>query len=96
MMRPHVVDPHGNPLRALPHWARRRDYDDEAEGWYFKLGLAFGLDINDDRDEHHQGRLHHPHLLVGADDGAARGFKVHLNWTAVQPDTGAGACECIG
>jgi hypothetical protein len=82
LLRPHRVDPQGTPMYTLPHYARPRDYDDgDAEGWYFKLALAFGLDINDDRDKLppvEEGYI--VRLVVGADDGAARAFKVHLNW----------------
>jgi len=52
MLRPTGLDEHGRHVRGLPHYARAPDYGrDDAEGWYFKLALYPGLDINDDRDK---------------------------------------------
>ena len=82
MIRPTGVDEGGRPVRGLPHYARASDYArDDVEGWYFKLALHPGLDINDDRDKLppvNNGYV--IRLLVGADDGAARTFTVHLDW----------------
>ena len=62
------------------HYVAERDYQSgEADAWY--LRLTIGLDINDNRDKLppvEDGYI--LKLLVGADDGAARRFKVHINW----------------
>jgi hypothetical protein len=62
------------------HYVRESDYrPGEADAWYLKL--AIGIDINDNRDKlppYDDGYV--VRLLVGADDGAARSFTVHLDW----------------
>jgi hypothetical protein len=73
----------GKPGCWLPHYARDEDYEDydDVEGWYLRLALAFGLDMNDDRDKLPPVKGGYViRLLVGADDGAARKFKVHIDW----------------
>ena len=71
------------------HYVRERDYrSGEADAWYLKLTI--GLDIADDRDKLppvDDGYVFR--LLVGADDGAARTFEVHLDWDGnpdLEPD----------
>jgi len=64
----------------MSHYARDEDYADEAT-CYFKLMLAGGLDINDNRDKLppvNDGYV--VRLVVGADDGAARTFEVEIDW----------------
>jgi hypothetical protein len=79
---------------TLGHFVRaRRDAEgglqyvherDEAEAWY--LRLTIGLDINDDRDKLPPAEDGYSiKLLVGADDGAARRFKVDIDWNG-DPD----------
>jgi hypothetical protein len=68
------------------HYVRERDYrSGEAEvAWY--LRLTIGFDINDDRDKLppvEDGYI--IRLVVGADDGAARAFDVHIDWNG-DPD----------
>lgn len=62
------------------HYVRERDYrPGEADAWYLKLTI--GLDIKDDRDKLppvDDGYM--IRLVVGADDGAARTFNVHIDW----------------
>lgn len=64
------------------HYVKERNYrSGEADAWYLKLTLAFGLDINDNRDKLppvEDGYI--VRLLVGADDGTARIFNVHIEW----------------
>ncbi len=51
----------------------------KADAWYLKLTI--GVDINDNRDKlepFEDGYV--IRLLVGADDGAARTFRVHIDW----------------
>lgn len=82
LLRPTGVDEQGRQVVGLPHWARAEDWGKpDVEGWYFKFALHPGLDINDDRDKLppvDDGYV--IRLLVGADDGRARTFKVHLDW----------------
>ena len=55
------------------------ELDEKADAWY--LRLTIGLDINDDRDKLPPvANGYSIKLLVGADDGAARRFKVWINW----------------
>jgi hypothetical protein len=55
------------------------EHDGTAEAWY--LRLTIGLDINDDRDKLPPvERGYSIKLIVGADDGAARRFKVYIDW----------------
>jgi hypothetical protein len=67
---------------ALPHYARQEDYDEATPAaWYLRLALAFGLDINDNRDKLPpvpNGYV--VRVLVGADDGAARAFEIDIWW----------------
>jgi hypothetical protein len=62
------------------HYVRERNYrPGEADAWYFKL--AIGIDIVENRDKLppvEDGYM--IKLLVGADDGAARSFTVHIDW----------------
>ena len=64
------------------HFVSERDYrSGEADAWYLRLTLAFGLSIGDDRDKlppEDDGYV--IRLLVGADDGPARTFNVHIDW----------------
>lgn len=62
------------------HYVRERNYrPGEADAWYLKLTI--GLDINDDRDKLPPvDDGYFIHLLVGAEDGAARTFNVHIDW----------------
>jgi hypothetical protein len=92
MMRPEAVDAFGNAVRAMPHYGRDQDYNDQAlvASWYLRLTLAFDLDINDDRDKLPPVEGGYVvRLLVGADDGAARVFDVDINWNgdgALRPE----------
>lgn len=82
-MRPGVLNEQGVVIRGIPHYARDQDYADNsgAEGWYLRLALAFGLDINDNRDKLPPVEGGYAvRLLVGADDGAARAFEVDIDW----------------
>lgn len=80
LLRPTLIDDdQGRDFPGPPHYARDADFDDESEGWYLRLALAWGLDINDDRDKLppvDDGYI--VRLLVGADDGKARTFTVHI------------------
>lgn len=62
------------------HYVSEHDYDGtNADAWYLKLTI--GLDIIENRDKlqpFEDGYL--IRLLVGADDGAARVFRVHIDW----------------
>lgn len=62
------------------HYVSEHEYDGKnADAWYLKLTI--GLDINDNRDKlppYDDGYM--IRLLVGADDGAARTFTVHIDW----------------
>jgi hypothetical protein len=81
LMRP-TVHIEGLAVRGIPHYARDADYEEgDAEAWYLRLALAFGLDINDDRDKLPPVADGYTlRLLVGADDGAARVLYVDINW----------------
>ena len=83
-MRPSPSTPTAGRCWRYPHYARDSDYTDrydDVEGWYFRLALAFGLDINDDRDKLPPVEDGYEiHLLVGSDDGKARTARVHINW----------------
>ncbi len=62
----------------------RYGHRETADAWYLKLTI--GLDINDNRDKLppvDDGYIFR--LLVGADDGAARTFNVHIDWNG-DPD----------
>jgi hypothetical protein len=55
------------------------EHDEKADAWYLKMTIGF--DINDDRDKLPPVENGYSiKLLVGADDGAARRFKVYINW----------------
>jgi hypothetical protein len=81
LLRPTLLDDEKNTFLGPPHYARDEDYVDGASAWYLRLALAWGLDMNDDRDKlppvEDGYRIQ---LLVGADDGAARRFHVVLDW----------------
>jgi hypothetical protein len=79
----------GQEVRYLPHFATDDDYARVAGpraapmngAWFLRLALAFELDIFDDRDKLAPVKSGYAiRLLVGADDGAARPFEVHINW----------------
>jgi hypothetical protein len=68
---------------GIPHIEPDNPTQYGATGWYLWLDLAFAQDISDDRDKLppvEGGYL--IRLLIGADDGAARTFNVHIDWDA--------------
>jgi hypothetical protein len=70
-------------LRGPGHFALDAHYERDyfSAAWYFRLALAFGLDIFDNRDKLPPiDGGYAIRLLAGADDGAARVFEVDINW----------------
>lgn len=68
-------------VRGWPHFKDDSEGDPPAVGWYLWLDLAFAQSLHDDRDKLppvESGYI--IRLLIGADDGAARKFDVHINW----------------
>lgn len=58
-------------------------------GWYLWLDLAFGQDLNDDRDKLPPTTDGYAiRLVIGADDGPARSYDVHIRWDG-DPDRSA-------
>jgi hypothetical protein len=79
----------GQQSLPAPHFVVDDSGDPPAVGWYLWLDLAFGQDLNDNRDKLPPvdgGYL--IRLLIGADDGAARAYDVHINWNG-DPDLSA-------
>jgi hypothetical protein len=62
------------------HYVSEHEYrPGEAQAWYLKLTI--GLDINDNRDKlPPEDDGYAINRLVGAEDGAARSFRVSINW----------------
>ncbi|HSS74341.1 MAG TPA: hypothetical protein VLK53_12325 [Gaiellaceae bacterium] len=88
MMRPGVGLPDGRVVPGPPHYETDSG-ELFAVGWYLWLDLAFGQDLSDDRDKlppREGGYL--IRLLIGADDGAARTYDVHVGWDG-NPDLSA-------
>jgi hypothetical protein len=80
LMRPGVALPDGQVVPGPPHYEVDPG-EPFAVGWYFWLQLAFEQDLSDNRDKLPPidgGYL--IRLLIGADDGAARSYDVHIRW----------------
>lgn len=80
LMRPTVLM-NGVAVPGAPHYRDDSAGAPFAVGWYLWLDLTFAQDISDDRDKLPPvdgGYL--IRLTIGADDGAARSFDVHIDW----------------